>query len=62
MNKPTFRVVKPWFRIFLSLDKKATMSAADAPGVWETYSMISFFNRSNRAFFCEPFPCMVFSC
>ena len=40
----------------LSWDRFATMDWAEHPGFAVTNRIISFFSRSNRAFFWEPFP------
>ena len=56
MKNPTFLGVRPWFLITRSWDKFATMDCAEHPGFAVTNRIISFFNRSNRAFFWEPFP------
>jgi hypothetical protein len=56
MKKPTFLGVKPWLRIERSLERLATIDWAEHPGFIPTNRKISSFNRSNRAFFWEPFP------
>jgi hypothetical protein len=51
MKNPTFRGVKPWFRIERSWLRLATIDWAEHPGFAPTKLSISFFNRSNLALF-----------
>ena len=56
MNEPIFLGVNPWFLIFLSKERNATIDCAEHPGLENTNRLTSLISLTSLAVFWEFFP------